>query len=143
MFFIQRSIDDPSLCGGRDGFLDRHNPPILPERLGSGEPAATDQHNADQQEGDERNALHSVSSLQGCTLRVTATGLHLAFPQPGALGTLRNSCPSSPISKPSARESGRKWSATQPSFVWARTSVSTVAPLKLPTASSTASAPSA
>src|SRR3984893_7647939 len=65
MFFIQRSIDDPSLCGGRDGFLDSHNPPILPERLGSGEPAATDRHNADQQEDDERNALHSVLQFTG------------------------------------------------------------------------------
>jgi hypothetical protein len=65
MFFIQRSIDDPSLCGGRDGFLDSHNPPVLPERLCPGEPDASKRPNADQHEDDEQNALHSVFQFTG------------------------------------------------------------------------------
>src|SRR5450759_2185584 len=54
-----------------------------------------------------------------------------------------SACPSSPISKPSARESGRRWSATRRSFAWARTSASTAALSKSPKASLAASDPSA
>src|ERR1700681_3359760 len=62
MFFIQRSIDNPGLRGGRNRFLDSHNPPILPESLGASQPTATDRHNADQHEDHEdyENALHCL-----------------------------------------------------------------------------------
>jgi len=60
MFFIQRSVDDPGLGGGRNRFLDSQNPPILPESLCAGGPDASP--DADQHEGedDKQNALHSV-----------------------------------------------------------------------------------
>src|SRR5208282_5655561 len=86
--------------------------------------------------------------------RVKAVATNLAIHQnaftehgePGTENRLRytsSSCPWSPISMPSARESGRKWSATQLFFAWARTSASTAALSKSPTASSTASGLSA
>jgi hypothetical protein len=75
MFFIQRSINDPRLCGGRDGFLDSHNPPILPERLCPGEPDASPDADQPESENDKQNALHPVFQFTGLSKSRVVTGL--------------------------------------------------------------------
>src|SRR5258708_13977687 len=65
MFFIQRSIHHPGFRGARYGSLDGINPPILPARLSTRDPSATDQYSAHQHEDDEQNALHSAFQFTG------------------------------------------------------------------------------
>src|SRR5258708_6933993 len=86
-------------------------------------------------------SLSSISRLLGtyCALRNILAFCTICNKHNDKAANLCNS----PTSKPSARESGKKWTATPLSSAWAKTSASTAGVLKSLTVSSTPSAPSA